>query len=407
MKIAYFDCFSGASGDMINGACLDAGLDIEALRASLAGLKVDGYRILAEKVRKQGFAATQFSVQVDASADRPHRHLHHIREIIESGDLSDRVRSQSIDIFTRLAEVEAKAHGTTIEKVHFHEVGAIDAIVDIVGACLGLEMLGVDEVHCSAIPTGSGTVKCEHGTMPVPAPATAALLEGVPIAATDEVGELTTPTGAAILTTLAKSFGPLPAMIIDRIGVGAGQRDGQTRPNILRVLIGQAQEAGEAVDSTPASDEVDEIMVLEANLDDVTGEIIGHTYDRLFKAGALDVYTTAIHMKKNRPGTVLTVLAPPELREKVESILFAETTTFGIRSHLVNRRKLVRSTEEVETEYGTIRIKVGRRQGQVVTASPEYEVCRAVATRVDQPLHDVMDVAMRAWWQRQSDRSAR
>jgi uncharacterized protein (TIGR00299 family) protein len=398
MRIAYFDCFSGASGDMILGACLDAGLELSALQAGLAGLNVPGYRLSVERIRKQGFAATRFDVQVDPGVDKPHRHLKHIREILSAAQLPERVRERALAIFTRLAEAEAAAHGTTIEKVHFHEVGAIDAIVDITGACLALDLLDIEKVYCSPIPTGTGTVECEHGIMPVPAPGTAALLKGVPLAACDEPGELTTPTGAAILTTLAESFGSLPAMKLERIGVGAGRRDGKTRPNILRLLIGQA---------SPTSDEdsTDEILVLETNLDDVSPELIGHVQDRLFEAGALDVFTAPIYMKKNRPATLLTVLAPPGLRDALEAILFAETTTFGVRGHIARRSKLARETETVSTSAGPVRIKVGRRTGRVVSAAPEFEDCRKAATASGRPLRDVMDEAMRAWHSRTGNAS--
>lgn len=389
MRIAYFDCFSGASGDMILGAFVDAGLDLELLRTDLASLGLGGYSIDARRVRKQGFAATQFEVRVDASGDRPHRHLKHIREIVANSRLSEPVRARAMEVFTRLAEAEADAHGTSVEKVHFHEVGAIDSIVDIVGACLALERLGIESVHCSPVPTGSGVVQCEHGLMPVPAPATARLLKGVPLAACEEPFELTTPTGAAILTTVSRSFGPLPAMVIDRVGVGAGKRDGKTRPNILRVLIGEA--------AALPDEESDDIVALEANLDDATGEMLGHVSDLLFAAGALDVYSTPIYMKKNRPATLLTVLAPPALRETMEEIVFAETTTFGIRSHMASRHKLARTFETVETGHGPVRIKIGRRHGRVVTASAEFEDCREVARKASLPLKEVMDLAMRIW----------
>lgn len=389
MRIAYFDCFSGASGDMILGACINAGVDLTELQAELAGLNVAGFRLDARGIRKQGFAATQIDVIVDPATDKPHRHLKHVREIIENSRLGGPVRERALAIFTRLAEAEAAVHGTTIEKVHFHEVGAIDAIVDIVGASLALEKLGIEQVRCSAIPTGSGTVKCDHGVMPVPAPATAELLKGVPLAACDEVGELTTPTGAAILTTLATDFGPMPAFKVERIGIGAGRRDGATRANILRLLVGEMAAGSE--------DEEDEVLVLEANLDDVSAQIIGHVYDALFEIGALDVYTTPIHMKKNRPGAKLTVLVPPHIREAAETILFAETTTFGIRVHRCMRRKLAREFDTVQLSAGSVRIKVGRRAGRVLTATPEYDDCRVIAAATGRPLKEVMAEAMRLW----------
>jgi uncharacterized protein (TIGR00299 family) protein len=390
MRIGYFDCFSGASGDMILGACIGAGLELETLRQDLAGLNVPGYTVEAQTIRKQGFAAVQFEVRVDAGVDKPHRHLKHIREIIEKSNLSPAVRERALAIFQRLAEAEAAVHGTTIEKVHFHEVGAIDAIVDIVGACIALQRLRIDRVVCSPIPTGSGTIQCDHGLMPVPAPATAALLAGVPIADCDEVGELLTPTGAAILTTISQEFGPVPAMRLERVGIGAGRREGKTRPNITRLLVGESVEAGH-------DDEADEIVVLEANLDDISGEVIGYVHDRLFQAGALDVFATPIYMKKNRPATRLTVLGPVQLRATLEDILLVETTTFGVRGHVERRRKLARTIETVQTALGPLRIKVGMRGEQVVKASPEFDDCRAAAERSGKPLTEIMELAMRAW----------
>ena len=390
MRIAYFDCFSGASGDMILASAIAAGADIERLRRDLAGLGVPGFRIEATQVRKQGFAATQFEVQVDPAVEKPHRHLKHILQIIQGGQLSEPVRKMAEAVFTRLAEAEAKVHGTTIEKVHFHEVGAIDSIVDIIGACLALDQLGVERVYVSPIPTGSGTIRCDHGEMPIPAPATAELLKGVPLAASEEVGELTTPTGAAILTTLARGYGPMPAMTVTQIGIGAGRREGKTRANILRLMLGELAEVS-------GSDEADEILVLETNLDDVTSETIGYVCDRLFAAGAVDVFSSPIYMKKNRPATLLTVLAPPEARAAMEDLLFAETTTFGVRVQTARRSKLSRSMATVETEFGPIQVKVGRRGGQVVRVSPEYEDCRAAAERAGRPLIEVMEAARRAW----------
>ncbi len=397
MRIAFFDCFSGASGDMILAACIDAGLDVDRLREQIALLDLEGFRIDARKVRKQGFAATQVQVVLEPNTPKPHRHLKHIVELIDRSRLPESVRRRARDVFARLAQAEAAVHGTTIEKVHFHEVGAIDAIVDIVGACLALDLLGIERVFVSAIPPGSGSVRCDHGVMPVPAPATAELLKGVPLASCDEPGELITPTGAAILTTLSAGFGPMPAMTLERVGIGAGQREGQTRPNILRLVVGQAVEAVE-------SGETDEILVLQANLDDVTGQVLGHVCEKLLEAGALDVFTTPIYMKKNRPATEISVLAPRAARGAMEDILFAETTTFGIRSHPVHRSKLNRSIETVKTEVGEIRIKVGRRGDRVVRVSPEFEDCRHAARQSGRSLLEVMELARRAW-QQQADAS--
>lgn len=386
MRVAYFDCFSGAAGDMIVGALLDAGADFAALRSQLSRLPVSGYELTAERVKKQGLAATKFDVKI-ADGSHPHRHLKDIVKIIESADLSDRVREQSLRIFHRLAEAEAAVHGCAIEKVHFHEVGAVDAIVDIVGACVCFDLLGIDRVISSPVATGNGTVICEHGELPVPAPATAHLLRGVPVAPCEEMGELLTPTGAAILTTLADSFGAVPAMRIEQIGVGAGTRDGARRPNVVRALIGES--------GAPA--ERDEIVLLETNLDDATGETIGHTLDRLFAGGALDAYCVPIQMKKGRPGVILTVLAAPADADRLEAMIFEETGTFGVRRRPAARATLSRTHETVDTQYGAIRVKVGARAGRHVIASPEFEDCRRAATDHGVPLREVMAETMRRW----------
>lgn len=386
MTTAYFDCFNGAAGDMTVASLIHAGADAESLRQQLTALPVTGYELTIESVTKQGFAATRFHVALDETAHQPHRHLKHIVEILDGSKLSSSVIHKAKRIFTRLAEAEAKVHGTSIEKVHFHEVGAVDAILDVTGAVLALESLGVDRIVASPIPVGSGTVTCDHGIMPVPAPATAELLRGVPIAPTEETGELTTPTGAAILTTLADAFGPMPDMRIERIGYGAGTRDGRTRPNVLRVMLG----------STAAAGETDEVAVLETNLDDATPEVIAHAMDRLFEAGALDVYTLPIQMKKGRGGTMLCVLCDTERAGELESLLFVETPTFGVRRTTMRRAKLSRRLETIETEYGTIRIKVGTREG-VTTSAPEYEDCRAAAQAHHVALRTVMTAAQHAW----------
>jgi len=386
MTTAYFDCFNGAAGDMTVASLIHAGADADSLRSQLAALPVTGYELTIEPITKQGFAATRFHVALDKTAKQPHRHLKHIVEILDGSKLSASVIDKAKRIFTRLAEAEAKVHGTSIEKVHFHEVGAVDAILDVTGAVIALESLGVDRIVVSPIPVGSGTVTCDHGIMPVPAPATAELLRGVPIAPTEETGELTTPTGAAILTTLADAFGPMPDMRIERIGYGAGTRDGRTRPNVLRVMVGSAAAAGET----------DEVAVLETNLDDATPEVIAHAMDRLLEAGALDVYALPIQMKKGRGGTMLCVLCDTARAGEFESLLFVETPTFGVRRTTMRRAKLGRRLETVETEYGTIRIKVGTREG-VTTSAPEFEDCRAAAQAHHVALRTVMTAAQHAW----------
>lgn len=387
MNIAYFDCFSGAGGDMIVAALIDAGADADALRKELSALNVGGYGLTIERVTKQGIAATRFNVRLDADAKQPHRHLRHVLDILKTSELSDGVRDKACRVFQRLAEAEAAVHGTTIDKVHFHEVGAVDAIVDVVGAVLALELLHVDRIVCSPIPTGSGTVTCDHGVLPVPAPATARLLHGVPLAACDEVGELTTPTAAAVLTTLSSGFGVIPQMTLTAVGYGAGTREGRNRPNVLRVLIGEAVET---------NGDFDQIVMLETNLDDASPQVIGYCMERLVGEGALDVYTVPILMKKQRPGVVLTVLCELEKAAAMEEILFAETTTFGIRRRTVERTKLRRRFETVATPYGDIRMKIGEGEG-VVTASPEFEDCRAATLRHGVALREVIAAANTAW----------
>lgn len=386
MRIAYFDCFSGAGGDMIVASLVHAGADASALQERLRSLDVGGFSLAIEPVTKQGFAATLFKVTLDDAAKQPHRHLKDVVALIGRCDLSDTAKDRSTRIFERLAEAEAKVHGTSVDAVHFHEVGAVDSILDIIGAVCALELLGIDQVICSPIPTGSGVVRCEHGVMPIPAPATAELLTGVPLAACDETGELTTPTAAAVLTTLSESFGPLPAMTIGLIGYGAGTREGQTRPNILRVLIGEAAEAGGA--ST--------VVMLETNVDDASPEIVGYCMERLMAAGALDVYAVPIHMKKWRTGVKLSVLCEHAQVSELEHILFAETTTFGVRRYDVLRSTMRRRVETVATPYGAIRVKVGERSG-VVSVSPEFEDCREAAQRHGVALRTVMTAAQSAW----------
>lgn len=386
MKIAYFDCFCGAGGDMIVAALIGAGADADALREGLASLGIGGYDISIAPVNRQGFAATRFHVELETPGKQPYRHLKQIVGIINNSTLPLPAKEKAIRIFERLAKAEAKVHGTDVEKVHFHEVGAVDAIVDVVGAVLALQQLGVERIICSPIPTGSGTITCDHGTIPIPAPATAELLIGVPLAACDDVGELITPTAAAVLTTLAHEFGPMPAMTVTSIGYGAGSRDTEKRANVLRVLIGRLEAEGEA----------DEIAVLEANLDDASPELVGHCMDRLLSEGALDAYTVPIHMKKSRTGLVLTVFCRPEQTPVMEQLIFAETTTFGIRRHSVTRAKLRRRHETVSTPFGSVRMKVGQRGG-VVTASPEFEDCKAAALRHGVPLREVIAAANTAW----------
>lgn len=387
MKVAYFDCFSGAAGDMILAALISAGLDGHVLREDLARLNLTGYDIRTATVNKQGFAAVKFDVDVQESPR--HRHLKDIGRIIDGSTLRETVKDRARRIFTRLAEAEASVHGTTPEKVHFHEVGAIDAIVDIVGACIALDRLGIERVRSSPIPVGGGTVRCEHGLMPVPAPATAELLRGFEITPCEEQAELCTPTGAAILTTLAEGFGPMPRMRVASIGYGAGTREGKTRPNVLRVFLGE--------EVSPSDLSEDEVVLLETNLDDATGQQVGHAVEALFGAGALDVFTTPIQMKKNRPGVMLSALTTAQSAAACEEVMFTATPTFGVRRTVCGRRKLDRRIEKVATKYGEIRVKLGLRGGRVLHVSPEYDDCAAAALRAGVGLADVSHAARAAW----------
>jgi uncharacterized protein (TIGR00299 family) protein len=385
MKIAYLDCASGISGDMTLGALIDAGVELEALNVAIGSLGLPGLRLVAEEVRKRGFRATQ--VTVAHEHEHAHRHLHHIVEMIDRSRLTDRQKDLARRIFHRLAEAEAKVHGTTVEKVHFHEVGAADSIGDIVGAAVGWDLLGVERIVASPVPTGTGKITIAHGIMSVPAPATAELLKGIPLAESSIPHELTTPTGAAILATLADSFGPVPAMKIERIGCGAGQRDLDEQPNLLRLLV------GETVDDVDR----DTVWVLETNLDDMSGELIGYTTTRLLDAGALDVYTTAIQMKKNRPGVKLTVLCRASEVETMDAILFAETTTLGVRRWPASRHVLERRPHQVQTAWGVIEGKLGWPPGGKPRFAPEYESCRALAAQHGVPLHVVYEAAQKAF----------
>jgi hypothetical protein len=390
MKIAYFDCFSGAAGDMIVGACLDAGADEENLRGELGKLGLHEVQISIEKVSKNGIQATAFNPQLKEKSHK-HRHLPTILDIINSADLSVSVKERATAVFRKLADAEAKVHGTSPDKVHFHEVGAADAIVDIVGAAVALESLDVDQVLCSALAVGGGTVECEHGIMPVPAPATAEMIKGIALAPSTAQEELLTPTGAAILTTLSRSFGPLPAMAINHIGYGAGQKDIPNSANVLRLLIGQA-----AATTAPGFPQ-DQVLVLETNLDDVTAETTGHAMDRLLAAGALDVYLQAAQMKKNRPGCLLTVLCRTDDQEKMEEILFSETATFGVRRMTWNRSILHRRHESVDTPYGPIRIKIGHKDDRIYATAPEFDDCQKAAAACNVPLRTVYHAARTAF----------
>jgi uncharacterized protein (TIGR00299 family) protein len=386
MKIAYFDCLSGISGDMTLGALVDCGVDLAALQAGIDSLGLPSCRFETEEVKRKGFRGRKIHVRHEP--EHAHRHLHHITEKIDASTvLTPSQKDLAKRIFTRLGEAEAKVHGSTLRKVHFHEVGAVDSIADIVGAAIGLSLLGVDRIVCSPIPTGSGFIEIEHGRVSIPAPATAELLTGIPLAPSVAQCELTTPTGAAIMATVADEFGPLPAMKIAAIGLGAGDRDLPQQPNLLRLILGETE-------STLASDQV---WVLETNLDDTSGEVIGHCTTTLLEAGALDVYTTGIQMKKNRPGVLVSVLCAADLLAKMEKILFRETGTLGIRRWPASRHKLERREHRIETEWGAIEGKLAVLSDGTTSFSPEFESCRRIATERNLPLKDIYEGAMRAY----------
>jgi uncharacterized protein (TIGR00299 family) protein len=388
MKQAYFDCFSGISGDMTLGALLDAGVSTEHLRAELQGLHLPGWELTAEKVWKNGMAATYAKVR--AQDTQTHRSLSTILELIQKSSLAPSVKNRSASIFSKLGEAEAAVHDVPLEKIHFHEVGAVDAIIDIVGACIGFAALSIESFACSQLNVGGGTAKMAHGVLPVPAPATARLLLGKPTYSNGVQKELVTPTGAAIVATLCSSFGPQPPMSVSTIGYGAGTADLEGQPNVLRLMVGEATEK-----HAPAESET--IRVLEANLDDMNPQIYGYFLEKALAAGALDVFSTPVQMKKNRPGILVTVLCKPQDESKFHEMLFAETTTLGVRSYAAERRVLARQWETVRTDFGEVRIKVARLNGHIRQASPEFEDCRKLAEAKNVPLQRVMDEAMRTW----------
>ncbi len=394
MRVAHFDCFSGISGDMTLAALLDAGVDAEAIRQAVASLGLP-IRLEVERVRKCGIAATY--VHVETPEEHDHRFLPQIEAILERGALTDRQRDLALRIFRRLADAEAAVHGTTADKVHFHEVGALDSIADIVGAAVGLDLLGVERFTSRPVPTGSGMVKCAHGLMPIPAPATALLLRGAPLAPSDIKAELTTPTGAAILTTVVSEWLDTPTMtLLERVAHGAGTKNFPDQPNVLRLFVGQVSKpAGLRAGSETCP--TDTVWVLETNLDDLPAEVIGYCYDLLFAARALDVFTTPIHMKKNRPGVMLSVLVFENRIDDIEAILFRETTTFGIRRYPASRHILNRKHHTVSTPWGPVDGKLGWLDGQPPTFSPEYDDCARVARQHGVALREVYRAAQEAF----------
>jgi pyridinium-3,5-bisthiocarboxylic acid mononucleotide nickel chelatase len=390
MRAIYFDCFAGASGDMIIGALLDLGADPEKLFAQLATLGLTGYQIKASRVKRSSIAAMKFDVEVDENK-QPARTLSDIREIIGRSELSEDVKARSLKVFERLAEAEARVHATTIDRIHFHEVGAVDSIIDTIGAMIGLEMLGAERFYASPLRVGRGSVQTEHGLLPVPAPATAELLRGAPVYGGDVDGEFVTPTGAAIVTTLCEEFGPLPEIKIHRVGYGAGSRNPHGFPNALRLVLGEVADLQQA----PREDQT--VFVIETNIDDMNPQAYGFVMDRAFSLGALDVFMLSAQMKKSRPGVLLTILCESERLDSITGMLLAETTTLGVRYYEAKRRVLERMIETVETEYGRVRIKVARDAGRTLHFQAEFDDCARLAEQAGAPLLEVQAAASAAY----------
>jgi pyridinium-3,5-bisthiocarboxylic acid mononucleotide nickel chelatase len=399
-RVLYLDCFSGISGDMTLGAFLDAGLPLDELKRALGSLALEGVDVSASRVLRTGVSATQFVVSEPSIAQSPspnahaHRHVAGIFKLVDKSALSPGARERAKGMFSRLAEAEAAIHQMAVEKVHLHEVGAIDSIIDIVGAAFAFEWAGADQVVCSPLNVGGGTVHAAHGIFPVPAPATLALLGDAPVYSgpgESAQKELVTPTGALIATTFATSFGVIPPMSIERIGYGAGSRDNPDTPNVLRLLIGRTADRPSA----------ERVTVIECEIDDMNPQIFGVAMDRLYAAGALEVFYVPVQMKKNRPGTLLTVVAPPELRAKLADIVFSETTTIGLRYQDVERECLQREIVQVETPLGVVRFKVASRSGHVLNVAPEFEDCAKLAAQHGLPVKEVQALATQAYGARQ------
>jgi uncharacterized protein (TIGR00299 family) protein len=424
-RILYFDCFNGASGDMVLGALLDAGLPLEELRRALGSLAIEGASISATRVLRAGVSATKFVAEEHGHNTHTHEHDHHdhthghahdhehkpspapaavahhhahrslaeINGLIERSALSPPAQERAKALFHRLGEAEAAIHQIPIEKIHLHEVGALDSIIDIVGAVFALEWFHADRISSSPLNVGSGMVHSAHGHFPVPAPATVKLLGGAPVYSSGVQSELVTPTGALLVTSYATSFGPVPAMTIDRVGYGAGDRDLPNTPNVLRVLIGESTD----------QPHTERIVVLQCEIDDMNPQLFGMVMERLYSAGALEVYFASVQMKKNRPGTLLTILARPEQREELSAIVFRETTTIGVRYHEVLRERLEREMVPVNTPLGTVRFKVARLGETIVNAAPEFEDCLRIASERSVPVKDVQAAANKAYLDSRKD----
>jgi len=390
-KLAYFDCFSGISGNMALGALLDCGIPEDSFRREIDKIGVGGYRLEIREVVKNGLRGLFVDIRVEET--QPHRHLADIENIIRSSPLAQRIQERSLLAFQKLARAEARAHGEPVEKIHFHEVGAVDAILDVVGSAICLELLGVEKVYSSPIHIGAGTVQTAHGLLPVPAPSTAELLKGFPVYGRDADAELVTPTGAALLAALAEPAADAPPMSIDHVGYGAGSRD-LPWANLLRVTVGETAGPALHTDRVPALAE--RVMIVEANIDDMNPQLYEHVLERLFETGALDVFFTPIQMKRNRPAVMLSLMVDEAKLDQALGILFAETTTIGVRMHPVERRKLDREENSVATRFGPVQVKIARLSGRVMNVAPEYRDCLRIAKEKDVPLKDVYQAALGA-----------
>ncbi len=380
MEIAYFDCFSGISGDMILGSLIDLGLDIEYLKNEFKKINISGYEINVIKTKKNDISCIKVNITVKDK--QKHRSLKEINALIDKSELNLEIKKKSKNIFLKLAKAESKIHNIDIDNVHFHEIGAIDSILDIIGAVIGLDKLNIKKIYSSSIPVGRGFVKSAHGKLPIPAPATSELLKGIPIYSTKVEGELVTPTGAAIISSLTESFGEMPLMQIEKIGYGAGKSDFD-HPNLLRIFIGESLEKYDT----------DTVNVIEINIDDMNPEHYEVVFEKLLKNGALDVYLTNIQMKKNRPGIKLSIISPLEITDQLTDIIFNETTTFGLRIYKTNRKKLFVEMEKVETKYGEITIKIGKTKDKIKLVSPEYEDCKKLAQENNVSLKEIYELA--------------
>jgi len=387
MKIAYFDCFSGISGDMTVGALLDAGLEIETLEKELKKLGLSGYQLEVNKVVKKGISATQFKVKI--KEEGVERRFKDILTIFEKSKLDEEIKKETKKIFFNIAQAESKIHQKDIDKIHFHEIGGLDSIIDVTAAVIGIKTLGIEEIHSSALPVGKGFVKCAHGVIPVPAPATLELLKNIPTYSGGIESEMITPTGAAIIGTLAKSFGERPLMKIERIGYGAGEKE-FTIPNLLRVSIGEKILKDENLKDGYVSDEA---VLIETNIDDMNPEFYDYIMDKLFSQGALDVFLTPIQMKKNRPAHMLSIIGYEQNLKEILEVLFSEATTLGVRIREIKRLRLAQQNFIAETKYGKIRVKVGIFKREIKNIAPEYEDCKKMAKQHQVPLKEVYEEA--------------